>query len=68
MKIQGPDFFVKHALKHIIRREYEDTNARDIRNDWMAKFGTMLAQCVWILNEINPCTTISPIAHSYHLL
>ena len=68
MRFTGPNVFVEHALKHIIRRRYEDTNTRDFKDDWMAKFGTMPAQCVWIWNEVDPCVTISPTAHPRHLL
>lgn len=68
MKTTNPDVFVKLGSRSIIKRFYNDVSAPDFQADWMAHFGTMPEQCVWIWNELNPCRTMGKSAHPRHLL
>lgn len=68
MRITGPDIFVKYASKCLIKRDFEDTNSKDFKDDWLGHFGTMPKQCFWIWSQLDPCATIGRTAHPRHLL
>jgi hypothetical protein len=67
MSIKSPTVFID-AAKIIIKRQLEDPTSREFKADWMAHFGTMPDQCVWIWNNLDPCKTIGKAAQCCHLL